>query len=141
MTFEDELGSSLPCRGGSGASSCFDVQMKDGEIPKFYEYKSVGTVNPTLNQFIAYLTNINSLSELRYIFNVKKLTTAQAKDGMKAFLKGNAANFYKSVENGGVGIDKCKQLFGEDITTPQKLISKLDTQGGFNELLNFVETK
>ncbi|WP_428654246.1 hypothetical protein [Runella sp.] len=141
MTFEDELGESLPCRGGSGASSCFDVQMKDGEIPKFYEYKSVGTVKLTLNQFLAYLSNINSLSELRYIFNAQKLTTEQAKEGMKAFLIKNAFNLYKSTDNGGIGLDKCKTLFGDEMTTPQKLIAKLDTQEGFEELLTFVEAK
>ena len=139
MTFEDELGNSLPCRGGSGASSCFDVQMKDGEIPKFYEYKSVGTVNPTLNQFVAYLTNINSLSELRYIFNATKLTSEQAKTGMKAFLSNNAPNIFKRVEDGGIGLEKCVTLFGVDNVTDFRAL--INTASGFENILKFVETK
>jgi len=96
MTFEDELGNSLPCRNGAG-TSCFDVQMKDGEVPRFYEYKSIESfTNFNINQFKAYLQNISSLSELRYVFKASKLTTEQAKDGMKAFLKNNAELFFNT---------------------------------------------
>ena len=43
--------------------------------------------NISLDQFKNYISTIDNLSELRYIFNVKKITTEQAKEGMKAFLK------------------------------------------------------
>lgn len=47
--------------------------------------------NISLDQFKNYISTIDNLSELRYIFNAKKLSTEQAKTGMKAFLN-NATN-------------------------------------------------
>jgi len=119
----------------------FDVK-ENGTPPKYREYKSYTDASQIpLPQFLNYLNEITSLSQLKYIFNAKKLNSQQAKEGMKMFLKTNAANLYKSFDNGGIGLDKCKQLFGDEVTSPQKLISKLDTQEGFNELLIFVDAK
>ncbi len=52
--------------------------------------------NISLDQFKNYISTIDNLSELRYIFNVKKITTEQAKEGMKAFLKANAESVFNT---------------------------------------------
>ena len=141
--FEPEInGGGLPC------TNCrFDVQMKDIIPPppgwvKYYEYKSYLKVqNIDINQFKNYISTIGSMDELKYIFNAKKLTTAQAKDGMKAFLKTNAPDLFKPISQGGVGLSKCQQLFGSDVLSPKDLIDKLNTQNSFDNILKFVETK
>jgi hypothetical protein len=141
MTFEDELGESLPCSGQS--QNCFDVEMKQPSPPvppdwvRFYEYKSVESVRPKLSQFTAYLQNINSLSELKYIFNAKKLTTAQAKNGMKAFLKKNSEDIWviirdkENIWKNDLGLDS-----NNDFDGFESLIENKDER-----LFKFIETK
>ncbi len=138
MEFEAE---GLPCE------KCkFDLLLNaDAANPNnllLVEFKSYQDVTKiSLDQFKNYLSSVIGLRQMKYIFNAQKLTTEQAKEGMKAFLIKNAFNLYKSTDNGGIGLDKCKTLFGDEMTTPQKLIAKLDTQEGFEELLTFVEAK
>jgi len=67
----------------------FDVK-ENGTPPKFREYKSYTDASQIpLPQFLNYMNGITKLSELKYIFNAKKLTTEQAKDGMKEFFVKN----------------------------------------------------
>lgn len=138
--FEPEVEGGLPC------TNCrFDVQMKlpdpkPSNWVKYYEYKSyLEAKNIGLDQFKNYLATVDNLSELRYIFNAKKLSTEQAKTGMKVFLKANAANLIKEISEGGIGKDKFIQLFGVDKS--QDLIDLLETQSGFDNILKFVESK
>ena len=55
----------------------FDVKMKDGVTPKFYEFKSFkpGSIaGLSINQFTEYLRGINFLDELKYMFNKDKIS-------------------------------------------------------------------
>ncbi len=68
-----------------------DVEM-NGNNPRFYEYKSYQDASQiSVNQFTSYLSRVSSLSEMKYIFNAAKLSTEQAKEGMKVFMS-NSSN-------------------------------------------------
>ncbi|WP_428665470.1 fibronectin type III domain-containing protein [Runella sp.] len=138
--FEPEVEGGLPC------TNCrFDVQMKRPDITpqnwvKYYEYKSyLKAENISLDQFKNYLATIDNLSELRYIFNVKKLTTEQAKQGMKTFLIKNADKIIKPVSEGGIGEAKFKQLFGTDDSDIFK--ARIENADYFNQYTGFVDSK
>ena len=138
--FEPEVEGGLPC------TNCrFDVQMVKPTIPpsdwvKYYEYKSyLEAKNIGLDQFKNYLATIDNLSELRYIFNAKKLTTDQAKIGMKAFLKANADKIIKPVSEGGIGEVKFNQLFATDDVDVFK--ARLENANYFNQYTSFVDSK
>ncbi|WP_461085419.1 hypothetical protein, partial [Spirosoma flavus] len=132
MRFEEE---GLPC------SDCrFDVEMETGSKPRFFEYKSYQNASGIqLNQFKNYLAAINSLDELEYVFNVTKLTTQQAREGMKAFLKANADEIIKPISQGGIGDTKFRQLFGIDDADVFK--ARLDDPSYFNQYTSFVESR
>jgi hypothetical protein len=80
-----------------GNNSCqFDVQMVAGQTPRYYEYKSKSMstsaesgieINP--KQFKSYLSKINSMAELQYVFQVEKLYKTDA----KSFEEGLANRF------------------------------------------------
>ncbi len=67
----------------------FDVEMIDGNSVRFYEFKSYQDASKiSLNQFKAYISRINRIDELRYIFNENKITNVNlAIDGIQSFLK------------------------------------------------------
>lgn len=44
------------------------------------------------------MNEINSLTQLKYIFNSKKLNSEQAKEGMKAFLKNKEIDIIASMK-------------------------------------------
>lgn len=138
--FEPEVDGGLPC------TNCrFDVQMIKPAVPpanwvKYYEYKSyLKAENIGLEQFKNYLATVDNLSELRYIFNAKKLTTDQAKIGMKAFLKANADKIIKPVSEGGIGEVKFNQLFATDDVDVFK--ARLENANYFNQYTSFVDSK
>lgn len=61
----------------------------------FVECKSYAETTPIdVDQFIAYLSAINNLSNLRYVFNAKKLTLQQAKEKMQAVFRNNALSIW-----------------------------------------------
>ncbi|WP_221391418.1 hypothetical protein [Dyadobacter sp. NIV53] len=84
MEFEGE---GLPC------NKCkFDVQLAEGSKPRLIEYKSYSDASQIqLPQFLNYIASVNNLSEMKYVFNAAKLTTEQAKEGMKVFMN-NSSN-------------------------------------------------
>jgi hypothetical protein len=135
MEFEAE---GLPCE------RCkFDLELSasqtDPNALRLIEFKSYADASKiSLPQFTNYLGSVISLKQMKYYFNAAKLTTPQAKEGMKAFLKTNASNIFKEIDAGGIGKVKFEQLFG--VKTPSDLIDKLDTTTGFNEILKFVES-
>ena len=142
--FDMEFDELLDCGSATNPAGCkFDLEL-NGSDPKYVEFKSYSDPSQIPDkQFMAYLSRLNNLSEMKYIFNKTKLTVSgkDAKIQMKAFLKANASNLYKAVDEGGIGLVQCEKLFGTGVNSPQKLISKLETEAGFDEILKFVESK
>nr|MCU0326931.1 hypothetical protein [Spirosomataceae bacterium] len=68
----------------------------------FVECKSYAETTPIdVDQFIAYLSEINSLSNLRYVFNAKKLTLQQAKEKMQTVFRNNATAIFNALNSTG----------------------------------------
>ncbi|MEZ4909005.1 MAG: hypothetical protein R2771_15505 [Saprospiraceae bacterium] len=45
------------------------------------------------------MESIESLSDLNYVFNARKLNLTKAKDGMKLWLQTNASNIYNAIND------------------------------------------
>lgn len=104
----------------------------------FVECKSYAETTPIdVDQFIAYLSAINNLSNLRYVFNAKKLTPQQAKEKMQAVFRNNAPLFYKDPNQGGVGANKMQTLF--KVANPSEFLDLIDTIVN-NPIYDFVIT-
>lgn len=138
MTFEDELGNSLPCQ-GQNVSSCFDLELDfDLSGVRFVEYKSMkkGSMhNLNYNQFKAYLLNSNSLDEFKYIFNKNKINDDELKSAMINFLQNKASAIFNDI-----GQTKFEQLFG--VPDSNSLINLLNgtNQTAINNILRFLST-
>ncbi len=81
MEFEGE---GLPCGGCR-----FDVEMIQSSVGdlKLIEYKSYQNAsNVPLPQFKNYMASISRISELKYIFNEAKISTIDAKTGIRSFI-------------------------------------------------------
>ncbi|MDZ7933835.1 MAG: hypothetical protein U5M51_02440 [Emticicia sp.] len=59
--------------------------------PKFYEFKSYGQSSEIkLNQLLSYFNRVNSLNEIKYVFNLSKLTEIAAKKKMRNYFIRNS---------------------------------------------------
>ena len=81
----------------------------------------------------------NGTNDIVYVFNLKKINVAQAKAKMQTVLKNNASKILSPIQQGGIGIAKVRQLFGNSITTVQDFIDTIDVISG-NSIYNFVIT-
>ena len=139
--FEPEVEGGLPC------TNCrFDVQMVKPSTPppanwvKYYEYKSyLKAENISLDQFKNYLATVDNLSELRYIFNAKKLTTEQAKIGMKAFFVKNYDSIWTIGQAKGL-FSGLKLQNGGDVFDSDTFKAFLTEIGSSNSFFNFVDS-
>ena len=94
-----------------------------------------------VNQFLGYLSDsrVNSLNDIVYVFNRKKINDTQAKQKMQNVLRNNAPKILSPIVQGGIGLTKVRQLFGNSITTVQDFIDIIDVISG-NPIYNFVIT-
>ena len=101
-------GDDLPC-----IKCKFDVELNgNGDGLKYLEYKSYANSSKiSRQQFLNYISTVDNLEQLKYVFNKSKLSLDDAKAGMKDFLLNNTDNMFKSISEGGIGKDKIKQLF------------------------------
>jgi len=79
MKFESSEGGCPNCR--------FDATLNDGTLIEFKSYKDPSKI--PLKQFKAYIGSINSIDQLRYVFNKDKATISEAKDGMAKVIDNN----------------------------------------------------
>lgn len=61
-------------------------------------------------QFLNYIAKVDNIEQLQYVFNKSKLSFDEAKNGMKEFLVSNSDDMFKSLNQGGLGKEKMKQL-------------------------------
>ncbi len=62
------------------------------------------------------------------------------KGKFKSIFEKNAEDLFKPIDQGGVGLDKMKQLFGEDIINPTVFKSKINTNDQFQKvILTFIK--
>ena len=118
---------------GNNISCQFDLEMIVGEVPRYYEYKSKSMntdadspieINP--KQFKAYLSKIDKMEELEYVFQIEKLyknagSTSSSELGIanrfKKMIQNDTNGFFEVVWNN----QKLREnLFG--VIQPQNLI-------------------
>jgi hypothetical protein len=109
------------------------------EFKSYQEDTELSTKGVT--QFLGYLSDarVNSLNDIVYVFNRKKINDAKAKAKMQTVLRNNAPKILSPIGQGGIGIAKVRQLFGNSITTVQDFIDAIDVISG-NSIYNFVIT-
>ena len=133
----------------------YDLQQIGG---KFTEYKNKDFVtNPLtasssdVDQFInGYLKNVDNLDKLEWKVGLEKLTNkgwtdANALSNMKSqwknVLSSKADDMFKGVSEGGLGIDKMKQLFGNDILNPAIFRARLNNSSFLDNALRFIKVE
>lgn len=88
---------------GIDCSNCrFDVELFPAQTGglKYIEYKSYSDASKIqISQFKSYLSSIGSLNELKYVFNVSKLSEVEAKSGMITLLNSpkNKSGIFQSM--------------------------------------------
>lgn len=102
-------GDDLPC-----IKCKFDVELNSQNASelKYLEYKSYANASKISKpQFLNYISKVDNIEQLQYVFNKSKLSLDEAKNGMKEFLVNNSDDMFKAVNQGGLGKEKMKQLF------------------------------
>lgn len=106
---------------------------------KSYQEETELNTTKGVNQLLGYLSqpDLTNLSQIRYVFNAKKLTLQQAKEKMQTVFKNNATKFFLPQNQGGLGLTKIQQLFGTNILTQQDFLDTVDVIAN-NPIYNFV---
>ncbi|MFK7061444.1 hypothetical protein V3Q90_15100, partial [Flavobacterium oreochromis] len=92
-------GDDLPC-----IKCKFDVELNTNNATdlRYLEYKSYANASKISKpQFLNYITKVENLEQLQYVFNKSKLSLQEAKNGMKEFLKigDNMKDIYNANQN------------------------------------------
>ncbi len=111
----------------------FDIELKDGITPKWFEYKSYTPDSKLrqLPQFLSYLRNINNFDELNYVFDIRKLTPVQAKEKMQEYMKSNANAIFEEIWTN----DNLRKSIWKDLTTPPTPDEKASSYSGFLNMI------
>jgi len=125
-------------------SNCrFDIELFQKNVGdlKYLEYKSyIDASKISLNQFQSYLQSVNTLGELRYVFDISKISASKIKGGIKKFFTNNEDEIFKTIWKNknlrdnlfntsnypkNISQNKLKELMKEDF---HQLISKQESQ-------------
>ena len=125
-------------------SNCrFDIELFQKNVGdlKYLEYKSyIDASKISLNQFQSYLQSVNTLGELRYVFDISKISASKTKGGIKKFFTNNEDEIFKTIWKNknlrdnlfntsnypkNISQNKLKELMKEDF---HQLISKQESQ-------------
>ncbi len=122
--------------------------VTDYGTPRLAEFKSystdtwagIATNTKFVEQFKRYLgaTEITKLDELAYVVNTSKASVTDVKKAFKSLFEAKATEIFKPSNQGGIGITKIKQLFGQDIDDINDFIEKLDDFSSQNSVYKFI---
>ena len=85
-----------------------------------------------------YISTINKLSELKYIFNAKKLSAEQARTGIHTFFKTNHSDIW-NIGNSKGFFNNLKLKNGMKVSNAADFKKYLDEVDGSDKLFDFVE--
>ena len=128
------------------ANCRYDVKFREGQKPLYEEFKSynsetwskIANDKGFIKQFESYLQGVNKIEDLAYVINSNKANINEVKQAFKELFKKEADNLFRFPEEGGLGIEKIRTLFGKDIDNASDFLDKADDIN--NPIYNFIKT-
>ena len=118
----------------------FDIKVADQiRFVEFKSYKTSTSLNSTASaeQLMSYLSQIDNMAELRYVFNDKKTNIAEAKTKMQELLNGGKKDeIFNVIWNNVLGLRV--NVFP---TRPNTLQGRTDALQDFNNMLSSFDNK
>ena len=125
-------GDDLPC-----IKCKFDVELNSQNASelRYIEYKSYANASKISKpQFLNYISKLDNIEQLQYVFNKSKLSLDEAKNGMKEFFK-NGDNV-KDIFNANKSLfNKIEISPNNYINSWEKLKAICDNDNLFNNLI------
>ena len=128
------------------ANCRYDVKFREGQKPLYEQFKSYNTETwgkiandkGFIKQFESYLQEVDEIKDLAYVINSNKANINEVKQAFKEVFKKEADNLFRFPEEGGLGIEKIRKLFGKDIDNASDFLDKADDIN--NPIYNFIKT-
>ena len=131
------------------ANCRYDVKFNNKQnpnLPLYEEFKSYNTETwgkiandkGFIKQFESYLQGVNKIEDLAYVINSNKANINEVKQAFKELFKKEADNLFRFPEEGGLGIEKIRKLFGRDIKNTSDFLDKAEDIN--NPIYNFIKT-
>jgi len=127
----------------------YDVKFNNKQnpnLPLFEEFKSynsetwskIANDKGFIQQFKSYLQKVNKIEDLAYVINSNKANINEVKQAFKEVFKKEADNLFRFPEEGGLGLEKIRKLFGKDIDNASDFLEKVEDLN--NPIYNFIKT-
>ena len=131
------------------ANCRYDVKFNNKQnpnLPLYEEFKSYNTETwgkiandkGFIKQFESYLQGVNKIEDLAYVINSNKANINEVKQAFKELFKKEADNLFRFPEEGGLGLEKIRKLFGRDIKNTSDFLDKVEDIN--NPIYNFIKT-
>ena len=131
------------------ANCRYDVKFNNNRnesLPLFEEFKSYNTETWSkiandkgfIKQFESYLQEVDEIKDLAYVINSNKANINEVKQAFKELFKKEADNLFRFPEEGGLGLEKIRKLFGRDIKNTSDFLDKVEDIN--NPIYNFIKT-
>ena len=91
-----------------------------------------------IKQFESYLQEVDEIKDLAYVINSNKANINEVKQAFKELFKKEADNLFRFPEEGGLGLEKIRKLFGRDIKNTSDFLDKVEDIN--NPIYNFIKT-
>ena len=91
-----------------------------------------------IKQFESYLQEVDEIKDLAYVINSNKANINEVKQAFKELFKKEADNLFRFPEEGGLGLEKIRKLFGRDIKNTSDFLDKAEDIN--NPIYNFIKT-
>ena len=131
------------------ANCRYDVKFNNKQnpnLPLFEEFESynsetwskIANDKGFIKQFESYLQEVDEIKDLAYVINSNKANINDVKQAFKELFKKEADNLFRFPEEGGLGIEKIRKLFGRDIKNTSDFLDKVEDIN--NPIYNFIKT-
>ena len=131
------------------ANCCYDVKFNrenNRSLSLFEEFKSynsetwskIANDKDFIKQFESYLQEVNKIEDLAYVINSNKANINEVKQAFKELFRKEADNLFRFPEEGGLGLEKIRKLFGRDIKNTFDFLDKAEDIN--NPIYNFIKT-
>ena len=130
------------------ANCRYDVKFISESKPLYEEFKSynsetwskIANDKGFIQQFKSYLqtSGVKNIDDLAYVINSNKANINEVKQAFKEVFKKEVDNLFRFPEEGGLGLEKIRKLFGKDIDNASDFLEKVEDLN--NPIYNFIKT-